>query len=134
MLIKFYDLYVKRHDNHAYIPIKDHPYYRSLLTKNQGLYEGYVIKSFYQYSKPTGRWCVFYDLYKKIKDHGYNFCCDPIVIKRINGMWVCVHGKHRICILYHIFGPYVLMKIIDSIYVGSIGYNKSYDNILTFLL
>lgn len=134
MLIKLNEVFVQRHDNYTYIPIEHHPYYKSIKRKDRILYEGYIVKSFYQYSKPTSNWSVFYSLYKKIKKYGYNFFCDPIVIKRIGGRWVCLHGRHRICMLYHIYGPCVVMKTIDSIYVGSIEYNESYENILTHIL
>ena len=117
MLIRLQEVYIGRHDSTSYFPIKEHPYYLSLKRKNKDIYENYIVKSFYQYSKPTGSWYGFNKLYKTIKHQGLEgFDCllKPIIIKRIENKWVCVSGRHRICILYKIFGPLVLLNVFSN--------------------
>jgi hypothetical protein len=125
---------MKRHDSTSYFPIKEHPYYLSLKKKNKNIYENYIVKSFYQYSKPTGSWYGFVHLYKKIKHEGFDFLLNPIVIKRIEGKWVCLHGRHRICILYKIFGPHVLLKVLNDKIIHIREYDGIYENLLKILL
>ena len=134
MLIRLHEIYINRHDSTSYFPIKEHPYYLSLKRKNKDIYENYIVKSFYQYSKPTGSWFGFKQLYKTIKHEGFNYSSNQIVIKRIEGKWVCVSGTHRICILYKIFGPHVLLKVVNHKLMRLREYDDIYENFLQILL
>ena len=134
MLIRLHEINMKRHDSTSYSPIKEHPYYLSLKRKNKDIYEKYIVKSFYQYSKPTGSWYGFKQLYNKIKHEGFHCSLNPIVIECIEGKWVCVGGRHRICILYKIFGPHVLLKVINHKITHLREYDGVYENLLKILM
>jgi hypothetical protein len=134
MLIKLHEICVKRHDSTSYFPVNEHPYYLSLKNDNRDIYESYIVKSFYQYSKSTGSWYGFKQLYKNIKHNGFHCSKEPIVIKHIEGKWVCVNGRHRICILYKIFGPHVLMKVVNNNLISFKEYDETYEQIITLLV
>ena len=107
-LISFQDIYILYHKK--YIPIQLHPYYQSLYKKNKYIYINCLKKSSYQSSKElTGTWEGYYSLYKDIKKNPffskngkYNSINEPIVIKKKNRKYVCIHGRHRLCILSYL--------------------------------
>jgi hypothetical protein len=105
-LIALKDIYVFY--NKKFIHIDSHPYYKALYYNDQRIYNDFIQHSSYQSSKPTtGTWEGFYALYEKIKTEGLKkMKRDPIVIIKKDGKFVCIHGRHRICMLRMIYCRY----------------------------
>lgn len=82
-----------------------HPYYVSLKTRDRSIYNDYVKNKSSQRNKDTASWNSYIDLMKSIKFDGfiYNWK-DPLILKKKkNGLYVCSHGRHRMCILYYLY-------------------------------
>ena len=103
--ISINEIYVRRYDNRKRDFVKNCPYYTSLVEKSPEIFTNYVKISKYQSCKKSGKWRNFYNIYRNIKKYGYDFNVkDKIIIKYLNGKFQCKHGKHRICMLYKIYG------------------------------
>lgn len=106
MIIRISKLKVKY--KNSFLKIKKHPYYISLLTKNYTLYEKSIS---YQGSKQIVKKTAQLDnlllLAEKIRSSGFNLNLSPIEIKTK----VVHHGRHRICILYYLYGKKLRLKI-----------------------
>lgn len=92
----------------SFLKIKRHPYYISLLTKDYTLYEKSITyKGSAQTHKKTAELDNLYLLAEQIKKNGFNVNLSPIeIIKR-----AVHHGRHRICILYYLYGKKLKLKI-----------------------
>lgn len=102
MLLEIKKIYISKlsKDNPSkYIKIKNHPYYISLLNSNRQKYEKYIQISKYQSKKPSSKWENLIDIYNDISKNGFDFSKDKITIVKKHGKMVCIHGKHRICML-----------------------------------
>ena len=99
MIINISNIYIRANIGFKAIDIKKHPYYISIKNRDKELYKNYVNKSYYQKKKKTANWNEFIKLYYDIKNNGYNNKKESIVIKKIDGEWVCIHGRHRMCML-----------------------------------
>lgn len=97
--------------------INRHPYYLALFSRDSKYFESYVATcSSYQRKKKSSTWKGYINLMRKIRHYGYR-PIDPIILKRAkNGDWCCHHGRHRMCILYYLYGPNAILKTkkIDS--------------------
>ena len=137
MIIKISDVYIRDNGNKNIISIKDHPYYLSLKYNNKEIYNMYIKRHYVQSIKITGNWSGFIDLYKSIKKYGFNKNKESIVITNINqtatisvyknkknistsinticiNKFICLHGRHRICILRYIYGHHLKLVINDK--------------------
>ena len=95
-----------------YIDIKEHIYYMSLEKQDPENYINYVNKMRRQREKDTGTWDGFKQLYENIKKNGFDFKNnDSIMIKKINNKYCCLHGRHRICMMRHLYGKNVLITL-----------------------
>jgi hypothetical protein len=98
-----------------YIPIKCHPYYISLLNNDKAKYESYIKRSKYQLSKPSSSWEHFIQIYQEISENGLDFSNpDSIIVKYKDGKSVCLHGRHRIAMLYMIYGKDTVLELLDD--------------------
>ena len=84
--------------------IDQYGYYQALVENNRKLYEKEVKKSRHQGIKKTGTWRGFLQLRDKILARGYQPSKSPILININKKPFVC-HGRHRIVILMHVYGP-----------------------------
>jgi hypothetical protein len=99
--------------------IKKHPYYISLLHNKQRKYEKYIQLSKYQSKKPSAKWEHLVDIYNEISKKGFDFYNkDKIIIVKKHGKMVCIHGKHRICMLYLIYGRNTTIELRNNTVVG----------------
>ena len=88
-----------------YIDIKEHFYYLSLENHDENIYLNYVNQLHHQKKKETGTWDGFISLYDSIKKQGFDFKNNnSIIIKQINNQYCCLHGRHRICMMRHLYG------------------------------
>ena len=95
-----------------YIDIKEHIYYMSLEKQDPENYINYVNKMRHQLAKDTGTWDGFKQLYENIKKNGFDFKNnDSIMIKKINNYYCCLHGRHRICMMRHLYGDNVKITL-----------------------
>jgi hypothetical protein len=115
MRITVNELYIRQHiKREKLVPVDKHPYFRALNENNGQIYTEYVSKSKYQSGKVSGSWTGFSMLYENIKRGGFDFVSyHPLVVKRIDGKWTCVGGKHRMCMLRQIYGPGAQIEVID---------------------
>lgn len=98
-------VYVYRYDTEKYDRVKRCPYYTSLVKKSPSIFTKYVNLSKYQSSKKSAEWRHFYKIYKNIKKSGFDFDAeDKVVIKHDKDKFKCIHGRHRICMLYKMYG------------------------------
>jgi hypothetical protein len=93
------------------ISILEHPYYKSLKYRSKEIYENFIQRNFRQRMKKTGNYRGFRELYKKIKKEGFDKNSESIIISYKNGKYVCEHGRHRMCMLYKIYGKKLILKI-----------------------
>lgn len=114
------EVYLINHANNKYTKIQNHPYYLSLIKKEKTVFEKYVQHSKYQSMKPTGKWENFISVYKSIKKCGFDYSNkDKITFKCKNGIFHCIRGRHRICMLYKIFKN-VKLCISNNILVNTL--------------
>ena len=98
-----------------YINIKEHFYYLSLKKQDESIYLNYVNQLHHQRKKETGTWDGFKSLYDNIKKHGFDFKNnDSIIIKEINNKYCCLHGRHRICMMRHLYGGKALITLKNN--------------------
>ena len=136
MLIKLHELYIKQHiKQHKLVPISQHPYYRALDENNEHIFEEYIRKSYYQSSKDSGSWQGFKELYDTIQRNGFDFVSyHPLVIKQINNKFICVGGKHRICMLYHMYGPNTSIEVVNSKVVGIVSESSFIHKLINYFI
>jgi hypothetical protein len=91
-----------------------HSYYQSLNKKDPVMYETYISNSKYQSKKESSTWSHFFSLYKTIKKNGFDFTKDPIAIKNKKSKWICIHGRHRMCMMYKIYGKNSLVELDET--------------------
>jgi hypothetical protein len=101
-IIKLKDSYISLHDG-SIIKLKHHPYYRALADKNRFLYRKYIKQSRVQSRKATADWYYFIRLKNKIFYDGFNTSKSPLVIRKHRGKYIFNHGRHRACILLHLY-------------------------------
>lgn len=95
-----------------YIDIKEHVYYMSLEKQDPKIYISYVNKMRRQREKVTGTWDGFTQLYENIKKNGFDFKNnESIIIQKINKDYCCLHGRHRICMMRHLYGDNVKITL-----------------------
>jgi hypothetical protein len=98
--------------NNKYINIKEHVYYISLKKQDSKTYINFVNNMRRQREKITGTWDGFNQLYENIKKNGFDFKNnDSIIIKKINNDYCCLHGRHRICMMRHLYGDNVKITL-----------------------
>ena len=98
--------------NNKYINIKEHVYYISLKKQDSKTYINFVNNMRRQREKVTGTWDGFNQLYENIKKNGFDFKNnDSIIIKKINNDYCCLHGRHRICMMRHLYGKNVKITL-----------------------
>ena len=133
--VKIYDIYLSKLsrqnecNENKVVKIKYHPYYISLVTKDKYKYENYIKRSNHQLSKPSSIWENLIYIFEDIHENGFDFSNkDYIIIKKRNGKLVCIHGRHRIAMLYLIYGKDSVLELLDSRVVGI--HNQPFDCIL----
>ncbi len=95
-----------------YIDIKEHFYYLSLEKQDANIYLNYVNQLQHQKKKETGTWEGFINLYDSIKNQGFDFKNnDSIIIKEVNNKYCCLHGRHRICMMRHLYGENAIVTL-----------------------
>lgn len=95
-----------------YIDIKEHFYYLSLENQDENIYLNYVNQLHHQKKKETGTWDGFTTLYESIKNQGFDFKNNnSIIIKEINNKYCCLHGRHRICMMRHLYGENAIVTL-----------------------
>lgn len=85
-------------------PIDQSAYYQALISNDGEIYENEVNKSKHQRRKDSGTWKGFLKLREKLIKHGYYPSISPILINIKKKPYVS-HGRHRIVLLMHIYGP-----------------------------
>ena len=95
------------------IKVKDHPYYIALRRESERLYDKTIESDVYQRSKESGTWKGLQKLVLSIKRDGFLLRKSHIVFKQKNSP-VCCHGRHRLCILRHLYGSHLELKIDDD--------------------
>ena len=88
----------------SYMTVNEHPYYKALIANDMHMYHKAISASSKQLSKPTADWQELLDLKVKIYQNGYIDGKDPIRFDKIKDEWCCIHGRHRICILFTLYG------------------------------
>jgi hypothetical protein len=95
--------------------IKEHFYYLSLKKQDESIYLNYVNQLQHQKKKETGTWEGFKSLYDNIKKDGFDFKNnDSIIIKEVNNKYCCLHGRHRICMMRHLYGGKALITLKNN--------------------
>jgi hypothetical protein len=95
-----------------YIDIKEHFYYLSLENHDENIYLNYVNQLHHQKKKETGTWDGFISLYESIKNQGFDFKNNnSIIIKQVNNHYCCLHGRHRICMMRHLYGENAIVTL-----------------------
>ena len=87
----------------------------------------YIKKSYIQARKDSGTWHGFLSLYRAIKKYGFNKHIESIIVKKENNQYVCLHGRHRICMFRKIYGKNCIIKILNDKIIGVTKYNKSFS-------
>jgi hypothetical protein len=109
------DIYLINFKTDKYVKIHKHPYYLSLLNKDKSTFKNYICYSKHQSEKPSGKWHKFYDIYKTIKNKGFDFSnSDKITVIEEHEQHRCIHGRHRICMLRKIFGENLYVKVENN--------------------
>lgn len=98
-----------------YIDIKEHFYYLALENQDESIYLNYVNQLHHQRKKETGTWGGFTSLYDSIKSQGFDFKNnDSIIVKNVNNQYCCLHGRHRICMMRHLYGENALVTLKNN--------------------
>jgi hypothetical protein len=112
-VIKLKDILV--FSEQKYIDIKEHFYYLALETQDESIYLNYVNQLHHQRKKETGTWGGFTSLYDSIKSQGFDFKNnDSIIVKNVNNQYCCLHGRHRICMMRHLYGENALVTLKNN--------------------
>ena len=106
--------YTKETD--IYVKIKQHPYFLALKHNSSRRYNKYMKCSEYQHNKESGTWKVFYNIYIDVKYNGFDFANpDYIKVKYMKDDRIkIIHGRHRCCILYFIYGSKLKFVVDDT--------------------
>ena len=99
----------------TYIDIREHSYYISLEKQDPIIYSNYVNQKRRQREKDTGTWSGFKKLYENIKKNGFEFKNnESIIVKKIDGKYCCLHGRHRICMMKQLYGDNVILTLKNN--------------------
>ncbi len=136
MRINLNDLYIRQHiKKPKLVPISQHPYYRALHENNKHIFEEYIHKSSYQSSKDSGSWHGFKELHDTIQRDGFDFVSyHPLVVKQVNNEFICVGGKHRMCMLYHIHGPNTSIDVVNNKVVGIVSEPSFINKLINYFI
>jgi hypothetical protein len=118
MYIDIRNCYVKGLYGECY-KVREHPYYKALHKKSRDIYDETLKNNTHQRKKDSGTWRGLQLLKRKIKKEGYNTTTtQPMVfVKNERGNYVCIHGRHRCCILFYLHKHKMFIKITnDQIY------------------
>lgn len=96
------------------ILVSEHPYTLALKTKDKKAYAKAVAVSEHQKKKKKHDWNSFLSLRKDLKEKGYNPGKEPIVLKWDGYHWYVSHGRHRMCLLWDIYGKSAKLVITVS--------------------
>jgi hypothetical protein len=115
-VIKLKDILVfSERTEEKYIDIKEHFYYLALENQDESIYLNYVNQLHHQRKKETGTWGGFTSLYDSIKSQGFDFKNnDSIIVKNVNNQYCCLHGRHRICMMRHLYGENALVTLKNN--------------------
>jgi len=92
--------------------ISDFPYYQALKNDSEQEYQKSLLYSKKQQGKHSGTWRGYQKLVEKIRKKGFDVKKSPIRFsKNQNGKFVCNSGRHRMCILLHLYGEDLQLKI-----------------------
>lgn len=103
MKVYISDICIRDNGEKKNYDVREHPYYLALKYKSKDIYEKYVSKNHIQQRKKSGKWEGFLDLYKSIQKNGFDKHASAIIVKNKNDQWVCEHGRHRMCMLNHLY-------------------------------
>ena len=95
------------------LKIKKFPYYLGLKNNDEEIYDKYV-KTLPQdhQIRDTGNLSGLQKLVYDILQNGFTFNDTSIVIKhKKNEIYTCNRGRHRICILYYLYGKNCEIKL-----------------------
>ena len=99
----------------TYIDIREHSYHISLEKQDPIIYSNYVNQKRHQREKDTGTWSGFKKLYENIKKNGFEFKNhEPIIVKKIDDKYCCLHGRHRICMMKQLYGDNVILTLKNN--------------------
>lgn len=112
------------------IKFEEHPYFLALRDDSATLYLDSVIDTKTQAVKKSGTWDGLHSLMNKIKKHGFDTTKPPITFIIENGTYVCKHGRHRMCILYHIYGGSLQINIGSRLNVIGIDVPDGYQKLI----
>ena len=116
MKIKLNDIYTYLRSNDPnyvkYCKIKDNPYYLSLKSDDEEIYNNYVntLPSSHR-NRPTGTLKGLKDLIKKIKHEGFRYGDRSIVIVKKHNKYFCKRGRHRLCVLLFLYDKDTYIEI-----------------------
>jgi hypothetical protein len=97
-----------------FVPIDQHPYTLALMSNDKQVYEKAISKIKHQQKKESSKWENLLRLRSNIKTNGYIPGKEPIILKWSDGGWYASHGRHRICLLWHLYGPRTLLLVSQS--------------------
>ena len=100
--------------------IENHPYTLALKNNNKKQYEAATASSKHQRKKESASWEAYLALRTQIQREGYKPRKDPIVVKWNGSVWYCRHGKHRICLLFDLYGPETVLMFDKTRNRGSV--------------
>lgn len=96
------------------INVSQHPYTLALQAKDENQYAKAVALSEHQKKKKSHDWSSFLKLRKDLKYKGYNPGNEPIVLKWDGFHWYVSHGRHRMCLLWNLYGKSAKLVITLS--------------------
>lgn len=115
-VISINDIYLINFKINKYVKIREHPYYLSLKNKDKKMFKNYICYSKHQSSKPSGKWHNFVNIYKTIKNKGFDFSnSDKITITEENKKFFCMQGRHRICMLLQMFKHNLYVEVTNEL-------------------
>ena len=124
MISNLESMYIRYDD--SIIKISNHPYSKSLLqnenldpeknpqssSPSEDLYNEAISKSKAQLKKSTAGWSAFLKLKDNIILNGFIINkSEPIIFKKQKDKYYCSHGRHRICILYVLYGGNIKLNL-----------------------
>ena len=122
MILKIKRCYINRRGE---LKLGNHPYYKALQDNSAEAYNRAVLYSRRQQKKETATWEGINKLIETIKQNGFDTKNSPILFyKNQKGKFVCKRGRHRLCILYHIYGENLKLTISKNNYLTDITINK----------
>lgn len=100
------DMHIRLHGKP--VRLENHPLYSSLRDDDSKPFASFMRRSSEaQRKKRSGSWSGFRALAASIRSKGFVASSSaPMVLKvRSDGRVCCTHGRHRCCILLHVYGP-----------------------------